>query len=296
MSRAFFTRTLLAAGTAAAMTAGVFVAPHAVAQESPNNAAATIQDASQEGLLKAGDVKSGTVSWPIKASYLRYIQGGGKGKITLSEGVSATEDAKGKATNFNFPIDPENSHIDANGNGELALLGKIEFLAHEGLGTGGAWGLDLAYSNFKIEVKGTKGNIIADYNLNGALPGEKDNHENKSQAVLASFDLRRPLKPEGQENNRSTKLVLEQGGADSLLNYKKGLELDSVNLAPRFADEGDKPVEPEKAEGKVYDFSGGIGLNQKTFIGFGVVLALLAILGAVGAWFAGLIPGVPAPR
>ena len=43
MSRAFFTRTLLAAGTAAAVTAGVFVAPHAVAQETPTNAAAPVQ-------------------------------------------------------------------------------------------------------------------------------------------------------------------------------------------------------------------------------------------------------------
>ncbi len=295
MSRAFFTRTLLAAGTAAAVTAGVVVAPHAVAQETPNNVAAPVQGASQEGLLKAGDVKSGTVSWPIKASFLRYVQGSAKGKITLSEGVSAKEEA-GKATDFNFPIDAEKSHIDANGNGELALFGKIEFLAHEGLGAGRTWGMDVAYSNFKIQLEGTKGSIIADYKLKGALPDEEQHDESVSQAVLASFDLRRPLKPEGQENNTSTKVVLEQGGEDSLLNYKKGTSLDSVNLAPLFAKEGDKPVEPNKAESKVYDFTKGAGLNLQTFIGVGVVLALLAVLGAVGAWFAGLIPGVPAPR
>lgn len=295
MSRAFFTRTLLAAGTAAAVTAGVVVAPHAVAQETPNNVAAPVQGASQEGLLKAGDVKSGTVSWPIKASFLRYVQGSAKGKITLSEGVSAKEEA-GKATDFNFPIDAEKSHIDANGNGELALFGKIEFLAHEGLGAGRTWGMDVAYSNFKIQLEGTKGSIIADYKLKGALPDEEQHDESVSQAVLASFDLRRPLKPEGQENNTSTKVVLEEGGEDSLLNYKKGTSLDSVNLAPLFAKEGDKPVEPNKAESKVYDFTKGAGLNLQTFIGVGVVLALLAVLGAVGAWFAGLIPGVPAPR
>ena len=295
MSRAFFTRTLLAAGTAAAVTAGVVVAPHAVAQETPNNVAAPVQGASQEGLLKAGDVKSGTVSWPIQASFLRYVQGSAKGKITLSEGVSAKEEA-GKATNFNFPIDAEKPHIDANGNGELALFGKIEFLAHEGLGAGRTWGMDVAYSNFKIQLEGTKGSIIADYKLKGALPDEEQHDESVSQAVLASFDLRRPLKPEGQENNTSTKVVLEQGGEDSLLNYKKGTSLDSVNLAPLFAKEGDKPVEPNKAESKVYDFTKGAGLNLQTFIGVGVVLALLAVLGAVGAWFAGLIPGVPAPR
>ena len=295
MSRAFFTRTLLAAGTAAAVTAGVVVAPHAVAQETPNNVAAPVQGASQEGLLKAGDVKSGTVSWPIKASFLRYVQGSAKGKITLSEGVSAKEEA-GKATDFNFPIDAEKSHIDANGNGELALFGKIEFLAHEGLGAGRTWGMDVAYSNFKIQLEGTKGSIIADYKLKGALPDEEQHDESVSQAVLASFDLRRPLKPEGQESNTSTKVVLEQGGEDSLLNYKKGTSLDSVNLAPLFAKEGDKPVEPNKAESKVYDFTKGAGLNLQTFIGVGVVLALLAVLGAVGAWFAGLIPGVPAPR
>ena len=209
--------------------------------------------------------------------------------------MSAKEEA-GKATDFNFPIDAEKSHIDANGNGELALFGKIEFLAHEGLGAGRTWGMDVAYSNFKIQLEGTKGSIIADYKLKGALPDEEQHDESVSQAVLASFDLRRPLKPEGQENNTSTKVVLEQGGEDSLLNYKKGTSLDSVNLAPLFAKEGDKPVEPNKAESKVYDFTKGAGLNLQTFIGVGVVLALLAVLGAVGAWFAGLIPGVPAPR
>ena len=296
MSRAFFTRSLLAAGTAAAVTAGVFVAPHAGAQESPTNAAAPVQDVAQEGLLKAGDVKSGTVSWPIKASFLRYVQGAAKGKITLSEGVSAKEDAAGKVTNFNFPIDAEKSRIDANGNGELALFGKIEFLAHEGLGAGRTWGMDVAYSNFKIKLEGNKGSIIADYKLKGALPDQEQHDESVSQAVLASFDLSRALQSEGQENNTSTKLVLEQGGADSLLNYKKGVALSPVTLAPLFAKEGDKPVEPNKAERKVYDFTKGAGLNLQTFIGVGVVLALLAVLGAVGAWFAGLIPGVPAPR
>ncbi|MCZ9293686.1 HtaA domain-containing protein [Corynebacterium meitnerae] len=295
MSRAFFTRSLLAAGTAAAVTAGVFVAPHAGAQESPTNAAAPVQDVAQEGLLKAGDVKSGTVSWPIKASFLRYLQSSAAGKITLSEGVSAKEEA-GKATNFNFPIDPEKSHIDANGNGELALFGKIEFLGHEGLGKGRTWGMDVAYSNFKIKVEGKKGYIIADYKLKGALPDQEQHDESVSQAVLASFDLSRPLQPEGQENNTSTKVVLEQGGVDSLLNYKKGETLSSVTLAPLFAKEGDKPVKPNKAEGKVYDFTKKAGLNLKTLIGVGVALALLAVLGAVGAWFAGLIPGVPAPR
>lgn len=156
--------------------------------------------------------------------------------------------------------------------------------------------MDVAYSNFKIKLEGKKGSIIADYKLKGALPDQEQHDESVSQAVLASFDLRRPLKPEGQENNTSTKVVLEQGGEDSLLNYKKGTSLDSVNLAPLFAKEGDKPVEPNKAESKVYDFTKRAGLNLQTFIGVGVVLALLAVLGAVGAWFAGLIPGVPAPR
>lgn len=301
MSRAFFTRTLLAAGTAAAMVAGVFVAPHAVAQESPNNAAATIQDASQEGLLKAGDVKSGTVSWPIKKSYLDYLQGRvGGGKITVSDGARAKTSGNA-VTGFDFPVDPEASQLDKDGNGTIALLGSLSFLGHKGLGKGGTWGLDLRYSNFKIKIEeGTKASIIVDYTVKGGVNNKDVQDRSETNQVLATFDLGRKLDVgAGTSDNLSGLIpILQKGGAESLLNYPEGKELKDgrVNLSLNFAKDGDKPVEPQKAEEKTYDYSGGIGINLDTFIGFGVVLALLAILGAVGAWFAGLIPGVPAPR
>ena len=301
MSRAFFTRTLLAAGTAAAVTAGVFVAPHAVAQETPTNAAAPVQDAPQEGLLKAGDVKSGTVSWPIKKSYLDYIQGRiGGGKITVSDGARAKTNGNA-VTGFDFPVDPKASKLDKDGNGTIALLGSLAFLGHKGLGQGGTWGLDLSYSNFKIKIEeGTKASIIADYKVKGGVNNQNVQDRSETNQVLATFDLGRKLDAGAGTSDNFSGLIptLQKGGAQSLLSYPEGRELKDgrINLSLNFAEDGDKPVEPETAEEKAYDYSGGIGINRDTFIGFGVVLALLAILGAVGAWFAGLIPGVPAPR
>ena len=299
MSRAFFTRSLLAAGTAAAVTAGVFVAPHAGAQESPINAAGSVQNLAQEELLKAGDVRSGTVSWPIKDSYLAYLQGTtARGKITVSDGVSAKVGKDNKVTGFNFPVDPKASNLNKDGDGTIALLGSIEFLAHEGFKE---WGLDLSYSNFKIKIEdGTKASIIADYKVKGGMFGRDVQDRSEKQVVLATFDLGRKLDIGAGTSDNLSGLIptLQKGGADSLLNFPVGKVLDDgrVNLSLNFAKDGDKPVEPNKAERKVYDHSGGVGANEKTIVGFGIAFLLLAILGAVGAWFAGLIPGVPAPR
>lgn len=246
-------------------------------------------------------MKSGTVSWPIKKSYLDYIQGRiGGGKITVSDGARAKTNGNA-VTGFDFPVDPKASKLDKDGNGTIALLGSLAFLGHKGLGQGGTWGLDLSYSNFKIKIEeGTKASIIADYKVKGGVNNQNVQDRSETNQVLATFDLGRKLDAGAGTSDNFSGLIptLQKGGAQSLLSYPEGRELKDgrINLSLNFAEDGDKPVEPETAEEKTYDYSGGIGINRDTFIGFGVVLALLAILGAVGAWFAGLIPGVPAPR
>ena len=300
MTRSAFSRSLLSAAVAGALCVSAAAVP-ASAQVTPVAATDVAATASQPGTLNDGDLKYGTMSWPIKESYLNYVQGFAGGKITVSDGVVATQEGE-KVTGFTFPIDPAASTLDAQGNGTLALLGTISILGHEGLGANGGWGMDLTYSNFAVRItEGTKAEILADYEVKGSRPGASGGQASGTQETIATFDLGAPLAPQAGATKKAEGRVptLAQGGQASLQSYKAGEKLNdgAVDLSVTFARSGDAPVEPEVGAAKTFDHTEGSALNKKTLVGAGVGLAvILALLGAIGAWIAGLIPGLEAPQ
>ena len=113
-------------------------------------------------MLTQLSIESGAVNWPIKESFNNYI------KMPFVEGTITTDGGiveNGKS--FDFVVNPDESELDADGNGTLQLDGSIHYQGHHGQ-------LDLKYSDIKIVVtNGTDATITADYDLQGALPGQE---------------------------------------------------------------------------------------------------------------------------
>lgn len=241
---------LLAGATAAAVMFSGVVVPHATANESP-----------------VPPVAEGTVNWPIKDSFLRYIQGFAEGEIHTGDGVTAVKGAS-RIENFEFPVDAENSQIDAQGNGVIDLDGWLQFYGHKGLAEDGGWGLDLKYDDLKVVITdGIKAQLTADYEVKGGLPGrdEPAGPTSMDDAVIVSFELTEPLVP--SENKRfnlnGMEPVLEQGGADSLLAYELHdvMEDGLIDIALKYG-ELPPPVQPADPAGSSGSSDNGSGSSK----------------------------------
>lgn len=251
-------------------------------------------------VVKPAPVASGEMTWPIKESFLNYVQGFAGGKITVSDGAKAVTDGT-TVKGFSLPVDPQRTDLDKNGYGLIGLQGTLQFQGHEGLGPGNSWGMDLTYSNLQVAVSATTTAIYADYEVKGGLPGKTVKAPKQEEVAIAVFDTKDPFAFEsGATKTWENRIpTLTQAGEDSLLSYRKGTELTDgpVNLSVTFSTDGEPGPTPDIAEPQTFDYSDGSSLNKKTLIGAGVGLGLVvALLAAVGAWFQGLIPGLPAPQ
>lgn len=289
---------LAALAVASVLTFGTVAAPAAPAQE----VAPTAPTAPTDGvpIAKPAPVASGEMTWPIKESFLNYVQGFAGGLITVSDGAKAVTDGT-TVKGFSLPVDPQRTDLDKSGHGLIALQGSLQFQAHAGLGPKGAWGMDLTYSNLRVDITEQVTAIMADYEVKGGLPGKTVKAPKRENVAIAVFDTRDPFAFDaGATKTWENRIpTLTQAGEDSLLNYKKGTELTDgpVNLSVTFSTDGEPGATPDKAEPQTFDYSDGSSLNKKTLIGAGVGLGLVvALLAAVGAWFQGLIPGLPAPQ
>ena len=107
--------SLTAVATATALAATSTLTPVASAEESQ----------------PATSVQSGYVTWSIKDSFLRYIQGPvAKGTVEATDGLETVKDGKGKITNLKFPVDTKNTSINAAGVGTIDLDGAAVSYTH----------------------------------------------------------------------------------------------------------------------------------------------------------------------
>lgn len=289
---------LAALAVAGLLTFGTVAAPAAPAQEVAPVAPTVSTDSVP--IAKLAPVASGEMTWPIKESFLNYVQGFAGGKITVSDGAKAVTDGT-TVKGFSLPVDPQRTNLNKNGYGQIALQGTLQFQGHEGLGSKDGWGMDLTYSDLRVVVDATTTAIYADYEVKGGLPGKTVKEPKQKNVAIATFATKDPLAFEaGATKNWDNRIpTLTQAGENSLLSYKAGTELTDgpVNLTLTFSTDGEPGATPDKAEPQTFDYSDGSSLNKKTLIGAGVGLGLVvALLAAVGAWFHGLIPGLPAPQ
>ena len=282
------TQSLRAGAVALALAASAVTVPTAIAAEA-------------EGVPA---IESGAINWPIKESFNKYVVGiFAQGEIT-TDGVNADEN-----NSFDFTVNPDESELDADGNGTLQLDGSIHYEGHHGA-------LDLKYSDIKINIEnGTEATITADYHLQGGFPGQEVHDAEVNDADIASFTLDEALLPVAEETYEQTDLQTSflQGAVDSLLNYDAGPVKDGdVDLSVTFGeapaeqpagddddakdnenpagndddqDDKDKQEDPKKDPAK--DLSSKDGSSKG-----GIIAIIVAVLAAIGAAVGGFIPGI----
>ncbi|SQG63557.1 putative cell-surface hemin receptor [Corynebacterium renale] len=211
-----------------------------------------------------------TVTWNIKGSFVRYLTGFAKGH------AQGQDPAKFNGSAFELPIDLNDSYIDDNGNGVIDLNGGIELKGHKGLGPNGGWGLDLEYSDLKIEVKGTSAQLVGDYKVSGAgMGGNGVVSDSGNDVHLLTFDLTAPIKRGEAFNFAPAKTTVTEEFSKSMIGaYKKGTTLDDGLISLNGT------IDKAPAPGGTTDngSSGDLGVGGI----IGIVVAIIAALGAGG--------------
>lgn len=246
-------------------------------------------------------VESGQLNWPIKESFIRHLETPfAQGIITPAEGANKV------GADFTFPVDAAHTTLDAAGNGTIGTKGSVHLQGYPGLGPNGSYGVDLMFSDIKVEVKGQDATITADYKLTGSSGALKNQAVDKSgdDAEIATFTLAEPLAPEAGKSYATTDAPtsLTQTGADIFLGkYPAGQPLDDANtdLTVAFdgASENDNPsdqVDPEKKPSEETPANDGSSLGSSSFGKLGeAIAALFTWVKKIGSFFSSLIlPGL----
>lgn len=215
-----------------------------------------------------------TVTWNIKGSFVKYLTG----KIAKGYG-DGHNGASFNGTAFELPIDTNDSYIDDNGNGVIDLNGEIELKGHKGLGPNGGWGLDLQYSDLKINVKGTSAQLFGDYTVKGAGMGGQGVADGSGDDVhLLTFNLDKPIKRGEAFNFTPAQTTITEEFSKSMIGaYEADTTLEdgliSLNGTINKAPAPDDKTPPAGNDGSSELGVGGI---------IGIVVAIIAALGAGG--------------
>ena len=206
------TTSVIAVG---AVALGAVTAPVASADEAPADAPA---------------VESGQLNWPIKESFIHHVD-----TNPLAKGIINTTDGAEKVgKDFTFPVDAAYTTLDAEGNGTIGTQGSVQIQGYPGFGPNGSYGVDLTFSDIKVEVAGQNATITADYKLTGASGPLKNKPVKLSgdDAAISTFTLTEPLVPETGKSYATTDAPtsLTQTGSDIFLGkYPVGQPLDDAN-------------------------------------------------------------------
>lgn len=206
---------LLAAATAAALSATAFAAP-AIAQDRPT----TI------------DLVDGTLDWGLKQSFRNYVVSPiAGGQITLAEGAERNGDGTFAFTDGTGSYDLSTHSV------ATAFDGSVHFSGHSGQ-------LDLKLSDLRLETQGRDGGvIIADVTV-----GE-DTTEDVEFAELDMSEVR-PGGEDGEMIFADIPATLTEDGAQAFVSplspepmYPAGTELDPATLTISTA-AGPDPTDP----------------------------------------------------
>lgn len=279
--------SVIAAG---AVALGTFTVPMATAAEAP-----------ADGFTEIAAVESGQLNWPIKESFIHHLGTPfAKGVITPAEGAEKV----GK--DFTFHVDVAETTLDADGNGTIGTKGSVHLQGYPGLGPNGSYGMDLKFSDIKVEVKGQDATITADYKLTGASGPFKDQPVDQSgdDAAISTFKLSEPLVPETGKSYATTDAPTSftQTGSDIFLGkYPVGQPLDDADTDFTVAFEGasasDKPsgqVPSENKPSAEKPATDGSSLGSSSFGKLdGAIAAILERVKKFDSFFSNLVlPGL----
>lgn len=151
---------------------------------------------------------TGGLSWPVKASFRRYVESAADGAVGAAHGATMSEDG------FLFPWEDEPTP----GGSELCFAGEIRFRAHGGF-------LMVALSNPRLEAGATPdcARLTIEYPWRSDTP----------QPRLAIADVRLNSSGDGSTAQRSASVRLTADGAELLGGvYAVGTELDPLVVHP----------------------------------------------------------------
>lgn len=278
------TTSVIAVG---AVALGAVTAPVASADEAPADVPA---------------VESGQLNWPIKESFIHHVD-----TNPLAKGIiNTTEGAEKVGKDFTFPVDAAHTTLDAEGNGTIGTQGSVQIQGYPGFGPNGSYGVDLTFSDIKVEVEGQNATITADYKLTGASGPLKNKPVELSgdDAAISTFTLTESLVPETGKSYATTDAPtsLTQTGSDIFLGkYPVGQPLDDANsdLTVAFdgASENAKPsdqVTPEKKPSGDNAAADGSSFHGSSFGTLGeTVAAVIERVKKISAFFSDLVlPGL----
>ena len=247
-------------------------------------------------------VESGQLNWPIKESFIHHVD-----TSPLAKGVINTTDGAEKiGKDFTFPVDAAHTTLDAEGNGTIGTQGTVQIQGYPGLGPNGPYGVDLTFSDIKVEVAGQNATITADYKLTGASGPLKNKPVELSgdDAAISTFTLTESLVPETGKTYATTDAPtsLTQTGSDIFLGkYPVGQPLDDANsdLTVAFdgASENPKPsdqVTPEKKPSGDNAAADGSSFHGSSFGTLGeTIAAIIERVKKISAFFSDLVlPGL----
>lgn len=222
-------------------------------------------------------LEGGTFAWPIKTSFMEHLAGPiAAGQWTMTDGAAY------KDNQLLFPVNAAATTLDASGNGTIMLDGSAHIVAYRGLGAGGSAGLDLTYSDLKLEVQGTQVSLVGDFELAGD-PGDKDEQVNKDgdDDVLVTFDLDAPIAVGTDVSAQDRPATAGEGLEASLLRYKAGTVLDGgdVDLVLDFADgedAADVDGHPSTGLAKASSDLGTLSSQEPKGEGIGILVGVIA--------------------
>jgi len=247
-------------------------------------------------------VESGQLNWPIKESFIHHVD-----TSPLAKGVvNTTGGAEKVGKDFTFPVDAAHTTVDAEGNGTIGTQGSVQIQGYPGFGPNGSYGVDLTFSDIKVEVEGHNATITADYKLTGASGPLKNEPVEMSgdDAAISTFTLTEPLVPETGKTHATTDAPtsLTQTGSDIFLGkYPVGQPLDDANtdLTVAFdgASENPKPsdqVTPEKKPSGDDAADDGSSFHGSSSGNLGeTIAAIIARVKKISAFFSDLVlPGL----
>ena len=266
---------------------GAVTAPVASADEAPADVPA---------------VESGQLNWPIKESFIHHVD-----TNPLAKGIINTTDGAEKVgKDFTFPVDAAYTTLDAEGNGTIGTQGSVQIQGYPGFGPNGSYGVDLTFSDIKVEVAGQNATITADYKLTGASGPLKNKPVELSgdDAAISTFTLTESLVPETGKSYATTDAPtsLTQTGSDIFLGkYPVGQPLDDANsdLTVAFdgASENAEPSDhgaPEKKPSGDNAAADGSSFHGSSFGKLGeTIAAVVERVKKISAFFSDLVlPGL----
>lgn len=208
--------------------------------------------ASETAAPVSGPVVDGTLNWGVKERFRSYVVGPiAHGKVETSEGATAT--AAGDSYRFGSAtgvLDADKNTLNA------AFQGKVRFLGHE---TKGAYVLDLSLSNLKVDIEGTSGTLLADVSSKDQKTGKVSKFTGLSLAELKVSDGALAAKG-GIVNLRKIPATLTTDGAKAFGGfYKKGDDLDALNVAVSLDKDAHIPADSTGGSGSTTGGSGSGG-------------------------------------